>query len=597
MYHGAIEALAETPAMPVARPYWRWALAIALGVALFTLALHGHDIATRAYPDMDDELRLVEVRDWLGGQGFYDVSQHRMNMPHGGPMHWSRLVDIPLAATMLALRPLLGAARAELVATIAVPLATLGLMLLLGGAIARRLAGNGAGLAATALGGMAVAATVQAQPLRIDHHGWEIVFSLLATLGLLAPRAGRGGAIAGLGIAVALQISLEALPYAVALGGVAALLWWWRPDPAATARLRGYVAALAGTEIALFLALRAPADPTGHCDAVSPPHLLGLALAAGGVLLAARFAPAGRVGRGVALGVVAAVAGIGFRAVPPHCGADAFSALEPIVRVYWYDQVNEGLPVWRQGLLVAVAAVGFPLVALACAAAALRSGAAETRGRWLVYALLLAAATLVAVMVQRAGGLANALAVPAAAWAMVTLVARAQRGDRAVTRVLGSVAAVALLSPLTPVAAIDLLPAGVTAGEGVARSRQACNTGAAVAGLAALPTARILAPFDIGPAILLDTPHAILASGHHRNHAAMAEALRAWLGSDDAAHAVMRRHGLALVALCPDLGEVKMYGAAAPHGFAAHLASGRAPAWLAPVPLAGTPIRVWRVIG
>ncbi len=595
MYHVAIGAAPAGIVPP--RRYWRWAVLVALGVVALTLALHWHDIATLAYPDMDDELRLVEVRDWLGGQGFYDVSQHRMNLPAGGPMHWSRLVDMPLAATILALRPLLGAGSAELVATIAVPLATLAAMVLLGGAIARRLAGDRAGLAATALGGMAVAATVQAQPLRIDHHGWEIVFSLLATLGLLSPRAGRGAAVAGAAIAVALQISLEALPYAIALGGVAALRWWRRPDPVAAARLRGYMLALATAEAALFLALRAPADLAGHCDAVSPPHLLGLALAAGGVVLACRFARRGRSARGAALVVVAALAALAFRAVPPHCGADAFSALEPIVRVYWYDQVNEGLPVWRQGLLVATAAIGFPLVALACAGVALRTGTAGARERWLIYAMLLAAATLVAMMVQRAGGLANALAVPAAAWAMVALVTRAQRDRRAAVRVLGSVGAVAILSPLAPVGAIDLLPARITATGGVARSRQACNTAAAVRRLAALPPAPLLAPFDIGPAILLETRDAILASGHHRNHAAMAEELRAWLGSDEAARAVMRRHGLAMVALCPDLAEVGLYREAAPHGFAAHLAGGEAPSWLAPVPLSGTPIRIWRVIG
>ena len=518
-----------------------------------------------------------------------------MNQPLGAPMHWSRLVDMPLAATMLALRPILGAARAELVATVAVPLATLAAMLLLAGGIARRLAGDRAGLAATALAGMALAATMQAQPLRIDHHGWEIVFSLLAARGLLDVRAGRGGAVAGAAIAVALQISLEALPFAVALGGTAALLWWWRSGEAAGGRLCGYMTALAGTETALFLALRAPVDLAGHCDAVSPPHLVGLGLAAGGMLLAVRLRPAGRVGRGLAIAAVATTAGLAFHALPPRCGADAFSMLEPIVRTYWYDQVNEGQPLWRLAPETAALTIGFPLVALGCAGLAWRTGDAAARERWLIYLLPLAAATGLAMTLQRAGGLANALAVPAAAWAIVALVARARHDRRAGVRVLGSVGAVCLLCPLAPVAAVELLPAKAS-GHADPPGARSCDSAAALRPLAALPAARIFAPLDIGPAILLDTPHAILASGHHRNHVAIAEELRAWLGDDRLAQGVMRRHGLGLVALCPDLGEVTFYRHVAPHGFAAQLASGHAPAWLHPVPLAGTPLRVWQVV-
>jgi hypothetical protein len=62
-----------------------------------------------ALPDPDDALRLVELRDWLGGQGWFDVTQYRIDPAHGGvAMHWSRLVDVPLAAVVVALRPLLG---------------------------------------------------------------------------------------------------------------------------------------------------------------------------------------------------------------------------------------------------------------------------------------------------------------------------------------------------------------------------------------------------------------------------------------------------------------------------------------------------------
>ena len=51
--------------------------------------------------DTDSAMRLVQVRDLLAGQGWFDTVQHRMNTPYGLPMHWSRLVDAPLALLSL----------------------------------------------------------------------------------------------------------------------------------------------------------------------------------------------------------------------------------------------------------------------------------------------------------------------------------------------------------------------------------------------------------------------------------------------------------------------------------------------------------------
>src|SRR3546814_11452087 len=42
-------------------------------------------------------MRLVEVRDLLAGQGWFDLTQYRLGLEGGTPMHWSRLVDLPIA--------------------------------------------------------------------------------------------------------------------------------------------------------------------------------------------------------------------------------------------------------------------------------------------------------------------------------------------------------------------------------------------------------------------------------------------------------------------------------------------------------------------
>src|SRR5258708_38656527 len=60
----------------------------------------------------DDAMRLVEVRDLIAGQAWFDLAQHRLD-PAGVSMHWSRVIDAPLAALLLMLRPLARAAAAE----------------------------------------------------------------------------------------------------------------------------------------------------------------------------------------------------------------------------------------------------------------------------------------------------------------------------------------------------------------------------------------------------------------------------------------------------------------------------------------------------
>ena len=58
--------------------------------------------------DNDSLLRLVQIRDLIGGQGWFDLHQYRMGPEGGFVMHWSRLVDAPIAAIMLGVAAVTG---------------------------------------------------------------------------------------------------------------------------------------------------------------------------------------------------------------------------------------------------------------------------------------------------------------------------------------------------------------------------------------------------------------------------------------------------------------------------------------------------------
>ena len=76
-------------------------LATWAGVSLILLAVAATRIPDNQYPGPDDALRLVQVRDLLAGQPWFDLHQYRMTPPDGTLMHWSRLVAIPIAGMIL----------------------------------------------------------------------------------------------------------------------------------------------------------------------------------------------------------------------------------------------------------------------------------------------------------------------------------------------------------------------------------------------------------------------------------------------------------------------------------------------------------------
>src|ERR1700722_20823990 len=82
--------------------FWIALLFLATSVTLALPAIHGGVFDALS---TDDAMRLVEVRDLIGGQGWFDLFQYRLDPP-GTSMHWSRLIYAPLAAVILLLKPL-----------------------------------------------------------------------------------------------------------------------------------------------------------------------------------------------------------------------------------------------------------------------------------------------------------------------------------------------------------------------------------------------------------------------------------------------------------------------------------------------------------
>ncbi|TIU33196.1 MAG: GtrA family protein, partial [Mesorhizobium sp.] len=89
--------------------------------------------------------------------------------------------------------------------------------------------------------------------------------------------------------------------------------------------------------------------------------------------------------------------------------------------------------------------------------------------------------------------------------------------------------------------------------------------------LAALPATTVLASSNLGSGILMFTGHRVLAGPYHRNVAGNLAMLDAFMGTPEAARAVIHREQVGLIAICRGNTEEISLGLDAPKGLAAAL--------------------------
>lgn len=586
---------------PVSR-LTRWdcgaALILALVILLFLVVSHLAAIRSLDFGDGDDALRLVQVRDWLAGQGWFDTTQHRINPPTGGLMHWSRLIDVQIGGLILLLRPILGTQQAEIWALALYPPLLLAPLFLLIAGIARRLTGD-ARMVGTAL--ILAATTVTFLhyfvPLRIDHHNWQAILSAALLMLALGPPSIRSGVLAGLVMSLHLAISLEALPYLLIFGGLFALHWLRDPDVAAP-RFQGFLASVALAAPMTLLATRGlDGVLTPWCDAWSAPFMLATAAAALTCLGAAAILPV-RQSLPARMLVLLLAGGVGvwiFLMQGRACLAGPFGALEPLVRTYWYDNVLEGRPVTRQMPAQIILLTTPSLAGLAATIWQWRAApAGPQRARWGDMALVLGASFILSLLVTRTTAVTHIYALAGLAAVAVQLWTRARACGALLPRILLSLMVVLAVPPVMGQGILWLARPFLVPTK--AAMVPPCPHPQDFAPLNNYRPTLIFSAIDIGPMVLAHSPHAVIATGHHRNHAAMNRVIGSLAASPDMARDSVRRTGATLLFLCPNAHEIRNIAKRRPDSLAAALLADRPPDWLVAQPMPpGSAARLYQI--
>lgn len=583
-----------------AERHWVW-LTVLVWIAIVAalLALRWPAIHWLTLGDTDDNIRYVQVRDWLAGQGWYDLTQHRFDPPAGGNIHWSRIVDIPIAGLMLFFRAFVDQGMAERLACGIAPMIPLLPLMLALGAIARRLSGGLGWI-------LAVLAPLAAQmgigmyvPMRVDHHGWQLTLAVLMLAGLVDRDRLRGGIVAGLASAFSIAIGMEMIVYLAAGGALVALRWVFRDG--SERRMLPYALSLGGGASLLFVLTASHANRQMVCDALSPVWVAILGAASAGMVLLALLPlhrwPA-RLAAGLAVG--AAVAGFAWLNWP-QCLSGAYQ-ISPELERLWLANIREAKPITVQSLSLAVPLMAIPaagMVALPFALWAARRDV-DRLWAWATVGLMMLFSIGLLFWQLRAGPAAQLLAIPPAAWlahrAIRALFAARPLARAGAVLLVALLAAIAFAYPLYPQGnrlwaqvtgreATPPSPAVKARREQIRKANSRCRTVPALEVLNQLPPATIFTMVDLGPRLIAVTHHSALAGPYHRNGATILDMHHAFDGPAEGFRAIAARHHATYVLICPGFPEGTIYEARSPRGFYADMTHGRVPAWLTPVPL------------
>jgi hypothetical protein len=548
------------------------------------------DLGT-GWSDPDSMMRLVEVRDFLAGQGWFDLTQYRLDPPGGVLMHWSRLVDAPIAALILAATPFLGRAGAELFAANLWPVLLVVPFAWALASVAGRFGGDIARLVTLLTIFLSPQVKALFQPGILDHHNVQAVLVAVVLMGLVRADGDRrwpllAGAAAAMSLAVGMETLLAVL---LAVLGLAAA---WIVD---ADRWRRGLMLFTGALVAGTLVFAVATIPPSRwlvpaCDTLSFAYLVPVVIGGAGVMVLAALLRGhddgvpGLLMRGGALVAIGSLLVAMAAVLFPTCLAGPYGGVDPAIRPIWLDRVAEaqGLIATLEGRpTLALPLYLAPFAAVLLGAAALRRLPAADRSAFAMVLSILGGSVLIGVVQLRA--MVGAQLVASAAIGVVAALAvrdTAGRDDiRAVVRRWSWLVAVPALWWL----AGKPLDQWLGRAEADAVETTTMTDCRAFFGdvLAARAPGLVVATSHFGAFLLEATPHAVLAAPYHRDaHGILA--VDAVFTSGDP-EAVFHRTGATYLATCAGDPELMQMAERAPDGLAARLIDGVRPPWLSEV--------------
>lgn len=329
--------------------------------------------------DIDDRLRAVQIRQFLGGKGWYDLTFSGIAMPGPYVSPWSRMVDAPYAAIAWLLTPLTGSVHSLALAFDLWP--PILMLAFAGFSVATMVGLMPRGSTVRPLHAVVAAlamayASLEFVPGRIDHHSVQLVTLAAASYGIVCwSRA--GGILVALSFVLSMTVGLETLPLIAALWAGLTLAWIAR-RPGADPIFRAFSLAVAVLSPLVTLVIAGPAVLFSvQNDIFSAPYVMAFA---GFGLISFATASFLRDGstiwmRFIALAVPGLLLLSAIAMLMPHVLAGPYAIIDPLSRRLWLDRVDQ-----EHSVLLLVRSGS----AMALASLALQSVVLVFAGRWVL---------------------------------------------------------------------------------------------------------------------------------------------------------------------------------------------------------------------
>jgi hypothetical protein len=547
----------------------------------------------------DNAMRLLSVRDLLNGQSWFDMSQHRVLPPEGLSLHWSRLVDAPIAGLELLFRLGLSPAGAELAAAFVWPAMVFVAFLALTGYVARARFGNtAAAISVLVAPVLPVISGTYFGAGQVDHHNVQMLMMLIVAAGLLLQgRPVAMGLAAGIAAAFSFAVGMEMIVF-VAAAGLILTAQFVLDLEEADRKLPAFGLGFGLAAPLFFMVQTNPAlwfEP--KCDALSPTFLavstvaglFSLSLGLG----ARRLGRRGRIGMALGLGAVALAA---LAPMLAPCRAGPYAALPSDVQALMNAHITEMQSFMTVFATAPSSAIVFVLPVyitifglIGLALSRMEPGDSGLKRRDALVLMVFVGLGAVFATVQVRTVIMAVAVVPLAFGAVADWLAN--RSWRRFNLLRGLIAVLVFVTTLVPqfvaipVMAMQSAHAEAGRNASIKLKDASCLPSEQIRALSQISPSIIATPLNLGPSILYFTDHAVTSAAYHRSARAMYYGFAPFLGDETSMRDMIDQSHAAYVVVCA--GET--YGASDSVG--SRLARGDAPDWMVPIDL-GADIRL-----
>ncbi len=555
--------------MGKAKQYLPFLIAIAIGfIFSYSNIIHQwQKVSGFILPDSDDIMRTLRVREWLAGQGFYDNLEHRANPPIGGPIHWSRLSDLPLALFELILNPIFGPILGEKIAIFILPPILGAILILIIGKIAVKLGGNYLSyFIAAAFVTFSASANLSFVFGRVDHHNLQLIALATIIYGIIRNDK-KGGIFSGIALGASITIGFEMLPLEIVAIGLFCLFWVF--DETRKEQIISFTISLAISILIGFVIDVAPQNYFKEAnDFLSIAQLVPILSVCLALFLAIKFTnPQNAKMRFIILVLVAIIGAlIAWQFKELH--KPVYWQVSPLLRKLWFDKFAEVMPLYNLPITSQLSVLMPALLALLCAIVSFNKADKSQKPSWILLITLLIISSLMAYFWQnRVHPHVSLIAIIILSATLPVLISHKNLSL--------IIMVIFVIAPL----ASSAKPKNTSQGNMEFGELKGCDSAQDFSHISNLPKGLILNNIDVGMKALIQTKHDIITTPFHRD-LGRETAYDIFLSKPNEAKAKIGTHHINYVTLCMYHLEIPAFAQYAPDSLIAHLANGDVPQYL-----------------